>query len=104
MDRRTDNVVDMQRSNERFFSRDSRLGERRYRILTNNCEHFCEWCLNGASRSHRTTCSDAYAKRWRNRRPGLYQSLKRRPPAAASKTLLTTTVYLGAMSGRQARA
>lgn len=29
----------------------SRLGERSYRILTNNCEHFCEWCLNGASRS-----------------------------------------------------
>ena len=24
----------------------SRLGERSYRILTNNCEHFCEWCLN----------------------------------------------------------
>lgn len=23
----------------------SRLGERRYRLLTNNCEHFCEWCL-----------------------------------------------------------
>ena len=133
MDRRTDNVVDIQRSNERFFPRDSRLrvgeepalashlvtaralyshhgiyvgnrrvihyagpshglcrgpvedvsleyfahgrgirvrhdrprfdrrevvararsrlGERSYRILTNNCEHFCEWCLNGASRS-----------------------------------------------------
>jgi len=133
MNRRTDNVVDMQRSNERFFSSDSRLrvgeepalashlvtaralyshhgiyvgnrrvihyagpshglfrgpvedvsleyfargrairvrhdrprfdrgevvararsrlGERRYRILTNNCEHFSEWCLNGASRS-----------------------------------------------------
>ena len=30
----------------------SRLGERRYRLLTNNCEHFCEWCLNGASRSN----------------------------------------------------
>lgn len=29
----------------------SRLGERSYRILTNNCEHFCEWCLNGAGRS-----------------------------------------------------
>jgi hypothetical protein len=29
----------------------SRLGERSYRILTNNCEHFCEWCLKGASRS-----------------------------------------------------
>lgn len=30
----------------------SRLGERRYRLWTNNCEHFCEWCLSGASRSH----------------------------------------------------
>jgi hypothetical protein len=104
MDRRIDTVVDMQRSNERFFSRDSRLGEHSYRIPTNNCEHFCEWCLNGASRSHRTTCSDAYAKRWRNRRPGLYQSLKRRCPAAASNTLRTTTVYLGAMSRRAAYA
>jgi hypothetical protein len=23
----------------------SRLGERRYRLLTNNCEHFCCWAL-----------------------------------------------------------
>ncbi|HUL67393.1 MAG TPA: lecithin retinol acyltransferase family protein [Burkholderiaceae bacterium] len=29
----------------------SRLGEDRYRITTNNCEHFCEWCLRGESRS-----------------------------------------------------
>lgn len=29
----------------------SRLGERCYRILTNNCEHFCEWALRGESRS-----------------------------------------------------
>lgn len=29
----------------------SRLGENRYRILSNNCEHFCEWCLHGDSRS-----------------------------------------------------
>jgi Lecithin retinol acyltransferase len=29
----------------------SRLGENRYRILTNNCEHFCTWCLDGESRS-----------------------------------------------------
>jgi len=29
----------------------SRLGENRYRITTNNCEHFCEWCLRGVSRS-----------------------------------------------------
>jgi hypothetical protein len=29
----------------------SRLGERRYRLLSNNCEHFVEWCLYGEHRS-----------------------------------------------------
>src|ERR1700688_4485816 len=29
----------------------SRLGENDYRLLTNNCEHFCNWCLNGVSHS-----------------------------------------------------
>jgi len=29
----------------------SRLGEDRYRIATNNCEHFCTWCLQGEGRS-----------------------------------------------------
>jgi hypothetical protein len=29
----------------------SRLGERRYRILTNNCEHFCAWALRDECRS-----------------------------------------------------
>jgi hypothetical protein len=29
----------------------SRLGENRYRLLTNNCEHFSEWCVNGVHRS-----------------------------------------------------
>ena len=29
----------------------SRLGEDRYRFLSNNCEHFVEWCLSGMSRS-----------------------------------------------------
>lgn len=29
----------------------SRLGESRYRILTNNCEHFCNWCLNDENHS-----------------------------------------------------
>lgn len=29
----------------------SRVGENRYRILRNNCEHFCEWCLRGTPRS-----------------------------------------------------
>jgi hypothetical protein len=29
----------------------SRLGEDRYRVWTNNCEHFVHWCLSGTSRS-----------------------------------------------------
>jgi hypothetical protein len=29
----------------------SRVGEDRYRLLTNNCEHFCEWCLRDTPRS-----------------------------------------------------
>jgi hypothetical protein len=29
----------------------SRVGEDCYRLLTNNCEHFCEWCTHGTARS-----------------------------------------------------
>jgi hypothetical protein len=29
----------------------SRIGENGYRLLSNNCEHFCEWCLHGEPRS-----------------------------------------------------
>jgi hypothetical protein len=29
----------------------SRVGEHCYRLLTNNCEHCCEWCLRGTARS-----------------------------------------------------
>ena len=27
----------------------SRVGERQYSILSNNCEHFCSWCITGRS-------------------------------------------------------
>jgi Lecithin retinol acyltransferase len=30
----------------------SRLGEDHYSVLTNNCEHFCEWCVRGEHRSY----------------------------------------------------
>jgi hypothetical protein len=30
----------------------SRLGEDRYHVLKNNCEHFCEWCVSGEHRSY----------------------------------------------------
>jgi hypothetical protein len=29
-----------------------RLGENRYNVLTNNCEHFCEWRVRGEHRSY----------------------------------------------------
>ena len=29
-----------------------RIGENRYRLLSNNCEHFCEWCLRAEPRSN----------------------------------------------------
>ncbi|MBM5584930.1 efflux transporter outer membrane subunit [Burkholderia pseudomallei] len=29
----------------------SRVGEDRYRLLTNNCEHFCSWCVCGVGHS-----------------------------------------------------
>jgi hypothetical protein len=35
----------------------SRLGENHYRLLTNNCEHLCTWCLFGEGRSQQVeTC------------------------------------------------
>jgi hypothetical protein len=30
----------------------SRVGENHYRLISNNCEHFCEWCLRGVHRSY----------------------------------------------------
>ena len=29
----------------------SRVGENCYQLFANNCEHFCEWCVTGRSRS-----------------------------------------------------
>ena len=29
----------------------SRIGETQYKILSNNCEHFCSWCVSGKSYS-----------------------------------------------------
>ena len=30
----------------------SRIGEDRYSLFSNNCEHFCEWCMHGKQRSY----------------------------------------------------
>lgn len=39
-------------SNDEIASRArSRIGESQYRLLSNNCEHFCSWCVSGESYS-----------------------------------------------------
>ena len=40
----------------------SRLGEKRYRLLRNNCEHFVEWCLHDVSRSFQAETALAYPR------------------------------------------
>jgi|GEM_PF-1339355 len=42
---------DALRSEEIIRRARSRLGENRYRLLSNNCEHFSEWCVHGKHRS-----------------------------------------------------
>jgi hypothetical protein len=34
----------------------SRVGERNYRLLSNNCEHFSNWCVSGLSLSAQVEC------------------------------------------------
>jgi hypothetical protein len=44
----------------------SRLGEDRYHILKNNCEHFCEWCVRGQHRSYQVDeLLGRYSRTWR---------------------------------------
>ncbi len=40
----------------------SRLGEKRYRLLSNNCEHFVEWCLHGVHRSFQAETALAFPR------------------------------------------
>jgi hypothetical protein len=54
----------------------SRIGEDCYRLLTNNCEHFCEWCLRGEHRSYQVEAWATRAKRlMRAAVPGLAEYL-----------------------------
>ncbi len=60
----------------------SRLGENRYRLLSNNCEHFSEWAQFGLSRS---TQVDRFA---------------RLPMLAAASLTLGVRVVLRSLSAR----
>jgi hypothetical protein len=45
----------------------ARLGEDDYRLASNNCEHFCEWCVQGESRSRQIEALRRTPKHLRNR-------------------------------------
>lgn len=58
----------------------SRLGEDRYSIWTNNCEHFVEWAIDGTPRSAQV---DSWRFAWR--RPlALLAAVTARKPALAT--------------------
>jgi len=40
----------------------SRLGEKRYRLFSNNCEHFVEWCLHDVHRSFQAEVALGYPR------------------------------------------
>ena len=44
-----------------------RVGENRYRLLTNNCEHFCEWCISGDPRSFQVEALIGRCRAWLER-------------------------------------
>ncbi len=56
----------------------SRLGEKKYRLLTNNCEHFCEWALHGSARSFQVETSLAFPRLVGERLQGAVSRLLRR--------------------------
>ena len=41
----------------------SRLGEDRYHLLNNNCEHLVEWCLHGVERSFQVESANEFPRR-----------------------------------------
>jgi HRAS-like suppressor 3 len=66
----------------------SRLGERCYDVLRNNCEHFCNWCQVGESRS---TQVDLLLQRM-ERMVRLVRSMLPRPPLRPTTCLKPTIV------------
>ena len=56
----------------------SRIGEKRYRLFSNNCEHFVEWCLHGVSRSFQAETALAYPRMLGERIESVLLNLLRR--------------------------
>jgi hypothetical protein len=63
----------------------SRLGERRYDLLRNNCEHFCNWCRLGENRSFQVEWLTAPVRLFYSaalRVSTTYRSFRRAPAAS----------------------
>ena len=57
----------------------SRTGEERYRLFSNNCEHFCEWCLHGSHRSYQVERLGRWVRPWLS----IFDSTRRKGDSAA---------------------
>ena len=53
----------------------SRLGENQYRLLSNNCEHFVEWCLYDVHRSFQVERALAFPRQFGERVQALLRRL-----------------------------
>ena len=69
----------------------SRLGEDHYHLLTNNCEHFCEWCVLGKHCSYQVDVLVSH--------PG--RALKRSVDLAADALRWRKGFYPGTHSSRR---
>jgi hypothetical protein len=72
-----------------------RLGENRYHVLRNNCEHFCEWCVRGEHRSYQV---DELIAGYSHARHTLTGLLARVPSATA--TLLRSAINAMAQTAK----
>jgi Lecithin retinol acyltransferase len=65
----------------------SRLGEDRYRLWSNNCEHFTEWCISGASRSRQV---EAYVETVRSLFDRLVRPVMRKPRSSRLRARISS--------------
>jgi hypothetical protein len=52
----------------------SRLGEDRYSLFTNNCEHLCTWCIEGVARSDQVRACFTHPRAGVRALTGLYRA------------------------------
>jgi hypothetical protein len=68
----------------------ARLGEDRYHLFHNNCEHLVEWCLHGVARSFQAESALDFPRRagdwWRARLAGWFRKIARVQPVSRASS------------------